>query len=431
MFTRVGLERILVSAAIFLSLFPSWRYRPVFFTLSDLVFCFSLLTIVLTRGLPRAPFGMLTSYWYAGFALLMASLVGSSLINGEPMRAVVVCSQYAFSLILLPMTIMGRDRDATINLVQVFALGVFVANLASVILYYSGYSGDFRFVTGNGRLASFAEGPNGHAQMIALAVPLVVYLWLAGRLATHYVVPVLLTLLVSLVLTSSNGGIAMAALGVSAFLIVLRDLRYLARAAAGVAVCLVLILLWGSYWLPATFEQRVMGAVRGGGIEEAGSFQDRVALMDEALEMVDETMLLGIGVDQYELQSRYGAPVHNTYLLLWTEGGLPALIGWTSLLLIALFGVLYVGRRHRLEAATGFALAAMVVFIGFTTGHIYARQSVVPLYLAMALVLASAAEARARGRPVVPYGSAPPAPRPGPAGPVGHDGPADRESWVS
>jgi O-antigen ligase len=259
----------------------------------------------------------------------------------------------------------------------------------------------------------------------------VVYLWLAGRLATHYVVPVLLTLLVSLVLTSSNGGIAMAALGVSAFLIVLRDLRYLARAAAGVAVCLVLILLWGSYWLPATFEQRVMGAVRGGGIEEAGSFQDRVALMDEALEMVDETMLLGIGVDQYELQSRYGAPVHNTYLLLWTEGGLPALIGWTSLLLIALFGVLYVGRRHRLEAATGFALAAMVVFIGFTTGHIYARQSVVPLYLAMALVLASAAEARARGRPVVPYGSAPPAPRPGPAGPVGHDGPADRESWVS
>ena len=128
MFTRVGLERILVSAAIFLSLFPSWRYRPVFFTVSDLVFCFSLLTIVLTRGLPRAPFGMLTPYWFAGFALLMASLVGSSLINGEPTRAVVVCSQYAFSLILLPMTIMGRDREATINLVQVFALGVFVAN---------------------------------------------------------------------------------------------------------------------------------------------------------------------------------------------------------------------------------------------------------------------------------------------------------------
>jgi O-antigen ligase len=431
MLTKAGFERILVSAAIFLSLFPSWRYRPVFFTVSDLVFCFSLLTIVLTRGLPRAPFGMLTPYWFAGFALLMASLVGSSLINGEPTRAVVVCSQYAFSLILLPMTIMGRDREATINLVQVFALGVFVANLASVILYYSGYSGDFRFVTGNGRLASFAEGPNGHAQMIALACPLMLYLWLAGRMATRYLFPLLLLLLLSLVLTSSNNGIAMTALGVFAFFIVLRDLRYLARAAAGVAVCLVLIVVWGSYWLPATFEQRVLGAVRSGSIEEAGSFHDRVALMNEALEMVDDTMLLGLGVDQYKVKSQFGRPVHNTYLLLWTEGGIFALIGFASLLLIALSGVVYVGGRHRLEAATGFALAAMVVFIGFTTGHIYARQSLLPLYLAMALVFASTAEAGARGRPGVPRGSAPFTPRPGPAGPVGHDRPADRESWVS
>ena len=46
------------------------------------------------------------------------------------------------------MTIMGRDREATINLVQVFALGVFSANLASVILYYSGYPG-------------FRNGPSG------------------------------------------------------------------------------------------------------------------------------------------------------------------------------------------------------------------------------------------------------------------------------
>jgi O-antigen ligase len=232
----------------------------------------------------------------------------------------------------------------------------------------------------------------------------------------------------------------MTALGTFAFFVVLRDLRYLARAAAGVAACLVLIVVWGSYWLPATFEQRVLGAARSGSLEEAGSFHERVALMNEALEMVDDTMLLGIGVDQYELQSRYGAPVHNTYLLLWTEGGLPALIGWTSLLMISLFGVLYAGRQHRLEAATGFALAAMVVFIGFTTGHIYARQSVLPLYLAMALVFASTAEARARGRPVAPRGSAPPvarlglAPsvaRLGPPGPVGHGGPADREPMIS
>jgi O-antigen ligase len=399
MFTRVGLERTLVSAAIFLSLFPSWRHSSVFFTISDLVFCMSLLTILLTRGLPMAPFGALTPYWMAGFALLIVSLVASSLVNGEPMRAIVVSLQYAFSFVLLPLTIMGRDKEATIGLIRAFALGVLAANLASIILYYSGYTGDFRFVTHGGRLGSFVGNPNTDAQMIALAVPLMLYLWLAGRIAVLYLVPVLLCMIVALILTSSNNGLVLAILGVSALFVILRDLRYLVRAAAGLAVCLALILVWGSYWLPETFEQRVLGAVRSGSIEEAGSFEDRVALMAEAIEMVDETMLVGIGVDQYRVVSRFGAPVHNTYLLLWTEGGLGALVGWMALLLIALFGALFIGRRHRLEAATGFAVAAIIGLIGFTTGHIYARYTVVPLHLALALVFASAAEAGARHAP--------------------------------
>ena len=64
MLTRAGLERIFVGAAVFLAHFPSWRHSAVFFTLSDLLFCLSLLTIVLTRGLPRAPLGTLTlPYW--------------------------------------------------------------------------------------------------------------------------------------------------------------------------------------------------------------------------------------------------------------------------------------------------------------------------------------------------------------------------------
>lgn len=406
MFTNAGLERVLVSAAVFLSLFPSWRYRQVFFTASDLAFCLSLVAIMLTRGLPAAPFRELTPYWYAAFAILIGGLATSSVVNGVPERAIVVGSQYFFSLILLPLIIFGRDRETTIALVKVFAVGLFVAGLASVILYYAGYKDDFRFVTGNGRLASFAESPNGHAQMIALACPLVLYLWLARRMAMVYLVPLLVILLVNLALTSSNNGIAMTIVGVLAFFIVLRDLRYLTRAAVGVTVCLGLILIWGSYWLPTTFEERVLGAVRSGSIEEAGSFGERMALNAEALEIVSDTMLVGLGVDQYEEISRYGTTVHNTYLLLATEGGLPALVGWVLLLLIATVGVPFFGRWHRLEAATAFAVAAMVVFIGFTTGHVYARQSVVPLWLALALVLA-AMPLRARPAPVAPAPSPP------------------------
>jgi hypothetical protein len=96
MLKRPDLEYVLVSAAILLSLFPSWHHKSIFFTVSDFVFCLTLLTILLTRGLPIAPLGVLTPYWIAAFIVLMVSLVGSSLINGEPTRALVVCSQYLF-----------------------------------------------------------------------------------------------------------------------------------------------------------------------------------------------------------------------------------------------------------------------------------------------------------------------------------------------
>jgi O-antigen ligase len=134
--------------------------------------------------------------------------------------------------------------------------------------------------------------------------------------------------------------------------------------------------------------------VRSGSLNEAGTYEDRVALMREAIDMVDDTMLVGLGVDQYRVISRYGAPVHNTYLLIWTEGGLPALIGWIALLSMTLLGPLFIARRQPLVAATGFSVGLVFVMIGFTTGHVYARYAIVPLQLAIALVFASATQAQ-------------------------------------
>jgi O-Antigen ligase len=106
--------------------------------------------------------------------------------------------------------------------------------------------------------------------------------------------PLLLVLAVAFILTSSNNGIALTGVAMVAFLLMLRDLRILGRALAGLAICVALTLVWGSYFLPETFEQRVLGAVRSGSIEEAGTFEDRVALMREALELVDDTMIVGL-----------------------------------------------------------------------------------------------------------------------------------------
>jgi hypothetical protein len=273
MFTRVALERILVSAAVFLTHFPLWRHPVVFFTLSDLLFCLSLVTILLTRGLPRAPLGPLMPYWLGACALLVVPLTASSLINGVPMRGLIVIAQYLFSFALLPFVIMGRDHDATIDLAKIFVAGSFAANLAGVAFYYAEFDGGFLYVSGAGRLAGFVGDPNGNAHMLALTCPFVVYLWLSGRLALYYVVPMLLVLAIALVMTSSNNGLALAALGLCVLLLALRDLRYLGRAVAGLAVCFVLIFAWGSFGLPESFQERVLGAVRSGSLDEAGTFQ--------------------------------------------------------------------------------------------------------------------------------------------------------------
>lgn len=410
MLTRYRIEFLLVGAAVFLALLPSWRYPDVFFTVSDLLFCAGLLAIVLTRGIAPAPLGMLTPYWIAAMAVFLAALIGSTLINGVPMRALVVCLQYFFSFVLLPMTIMGRDRESTIRLIQVFVAAVFATNFLAIILYYAGYTGDFRFVTGNGRLAGFLGGPNTTAQVIALTCPLAAYLWLSGRMPVWCALPLLLVFAITLVLTSSNNGLAMTAVGLLVFLVLLRDLRILGRALAGVVVCAGLISIWGSYWLPEVFEQRVLGALRSGDLDAAGTFDARMALIWEALDIVDDTMLVGLGVDQYREISRYGAPVHNTYLLIWAEGGLPALIAWIGVMTMILLGSLFMARRQPLVAATSFAVAVVFAMVGFTTGHVYARYSVVPLHLALALVLVSASE---RVPPLPhPYAPAPPAPPP-------------------
>jgi hypothetical protein len=397
MLTKVGLERAFLCAAVFLAQFPVWRHRAVFFTLSDLLFCLSLLTIVLTRGLPRAPLGPLMPYWLGACALLIVPLVGSSLINGAPLRGLIVIAQYLFSFALLPFIIMGRDQDAIIQLVKVSVIGSLVANVVGVIFYYTEFDGGFLYVSGAGRLAGFVGDPNGNAHMIALTCPFVIYLWLSGRMALYYVVPALLVLAIALVLTSSNNGLALTAVGLSVFLVALRDLRYLGRALAGLAVCLVLIFAWGNYWLPETFQHRVLGAMRSGSLDEAGTFEARVALMKEALELIDDTMLVGVGVDQYRVLSRFGAPVHNTFLLIWTEGGLPALLGWLSLLIMVVAGSVLIARR-RLDGAVAGAAGIVFACIGFTTSHTYGRHLVVPVHLGMALVMASVAM-RGRARP--------------------------------
>jgi O-antigen ligase len=160
------------------------------------------------------------------------------------------------------------------------------------------------------------------------------------------------------------------------------------RGSAALAVCLAVVFASG-YEPPDVFQKRVLAAFEAGDIEQAGTYKDRLELMREAWQLASETTVLGVGVDQFRELSEEGAAVHNMYLLLWVEGGLPALAGWLLLLLIlgAAAGLAY--RHDRMAAALGLAVLASFTIASVAAPHMYGRFWVVPLQVAMAFVFAS------------------------------------------
>jgi hypothetical protein len=157
------------------------------------------------------------------------------------------------------------------------------------------------------------------------------------------------------------------------------------------AVAIPLLEKYGSTVLPEAFQIRVLGAMQSGDLGRAGTFTSRMGLIHEALEIVDDSLLVGLGADQYRVESNLGAPVHDVYLLLWAEGGLPALIGWLMLPQIIAITALWVLGHPGGRLLTATTLAVITVFLLAATGtaHMYGRFWVVPLHLSTALLMVS------------------------------------------
>ncbi|HEX5080387.1 MAG TPA: O-antigen ligase family protein, partial [Geminicoccaceae bacterium] len=384
-----ALELPLTRLAIFFSVFPMLRPGELFFTYSDILFCLSGVLLLLSGRLRFAPMGPLTGPWLMSFAVLSLALIISSLLGPAPERALIVVGQYAFAYILLAYIVVRDDQAIVDSFIRAFVLGTVCVNAYGLVIYFTGGDDTFRLVTGSGRLTSFMGNPNANANVIGLTLPLLFYLWFSRRWRLPYVLVSVAILAYALVATSSVGGLLWSLAGVGVFIVLAIRWRLLVGIAVVVAVALPLLEVYGPLILPETFQVRVLQALEAGDLQHAGTFSSRMGLIHEALEVVDERLLFGMGVDQYRAESEMGAPVHDIYLLLWAEGGLPALIGWLMLpQIIILAAVRMLGRpRGRLIAAT--TLAVVTVFLLAATGsaHMYARFWVVPLHLCVALLV--------------------------------------------
>ena len=399
------LEFGLVQAAVFLAPFISLRFSSVYITASDCIFLMAFL-IRLRLGLPLRPLGSGNSFWLIGLVMLSSGLYAGSILNGDAVRGLIVTTQYQFSYLLLPLAVLGRPLTQAIRLVKCGLLSVVVLCLIGFGFYsmdYDPVNGEhFQFVTGNGRLASFTDSANGLAALVVMALPILGFLALARLISKLATITCAVVLIVALVLTSSNTGLLTAAVAVAVFLLVHRSFKmFLAGGTVGAAGWYV-VDAWGHYFLPETFQKRVLTAVTTGDVTQFGTFTSRYDLMSEAISMLDKHILLGLGADQYREISIYHLPVHNMYLLLFIEGGFVSLLGWIIIQFAAAF-VAYRGRKRpygELAFCATVTLIAIVFTFGFASSHIYARYLIVPLLLALSPILTSDQPAVAPLRPV-------------------------------
>ena len=384
-------EYTVALAVVFFSPMNFLRLQAFYFTLSDAFACLCLMLMLVNRSWPLRPLGPLwTSVWGAGFIVFTSSLLVSSLVNGDPFRGMILVGQYLFSYFLLLPVLVGRPIGQTAGLVRVYVLSVFLMCLHGIYLIEWVGQTNTTFVSGSGRLTGFVERENECGAVIAMAMVLFLWLVSTGRLPRLLPVVVLPVMLYAVMLTGSNTALAAFSFALAVYLLATLSWSRLVLYAAGLVGAVLVLAAHARELLPAVFQKRVLGALETGDLARAGSFDHRLELIYEALERANNTILLGVGADQYQVASFLNQPVHNLYLLLWTEGGLLCVIGFLVMLLSGLgpAAAAFRTRNGFMYAVCTFSMISMFLLFINAFPHVYGRFWAVPVLLGIAVSVA-------------------------------------------
>jgi len=285
------------------------------------------------------------------------------------------------------MVLMNQSSRRWAFYAKAFIAGIIALEVSAYLIYLY-FDGSYEkltrfgynFYSGSGRLGSFLGNPNFNAAMIAMATPILCYLKLNRLVSLPLFLTALGILATALVFTASASGTFATIIGLAIFGLVSGVGLSPKVATAGIIAIAAMFLF--DVPLPSTFQDRIGSAVGSGDIDNVGSFTDRYELIKEAWIITGDTAVVGLGVDQFRAYSVRGAPVHNSYLLLWTEGGLITVFSWIGLLTVLVagaFGAFRTG-RHR---ALGLAVFAVFAIFSMSSTHMYSRAWIVPVLIAL------------------------------------------------
>lgn len=381
--------RYALIAGVMLTPFMMWRFHPAIqFTFSDGCFLLAAIFAFASERLNLKPLGDMTPWWLMSFVLMLVALGASSLFNGDPLRFAITGSQYVFAYLALPYFLFSGTEGIEVRLAKFFVIAIVAVEAVSVILFYlyGDVTGSLawinhNFVTGARRLGSFLGSANRNAALICLTLPFLFYFAKMRMLPLWFCIGGAAILTLALVLTASVTGFIASIAAVLIFIGASYGLRAWKPLAA--ALGLLILAVAGGIPVPVTFQERVLSAFTEGDIEEAGTYGGRMDLVEEALRFSDENHVLGIGADQFRSISEEGAPVHNIILLIWTEGGMFALLGWAFAMGICGLIAVRAIKVDKTVAALALSVVLSFFIISNASTHVYARLWVVPLLFAV------------------------------------------------
>ena len=217
------------------------------------------------------------------------------------------------------------------------------------------------------RVGGTIGSANGAAAYVAMMMPVTLsVLWTDVPLWVKRVAYVALPVgAIALILTYSRGGWAAALAGIGVVMLVGSRRRITTGIAAClVAVCVLLVVLP----FRSEIESRLVGETQGVAYAENA----RIPLIRLSFQMIEDRPLLGVGANNFGTSiERYAGPeftgewlrsVHNTFLLVWAEGGILALAAFLWFVVAALRrGWRVAHQSDRLRAALGMGLLGALV----------------------------------------------------------------------
>ncbi len=266
--TSQEIERLLVIAAVFLSPMTYLRTDIVFFTLSDLVASAAFVVMIANRRVPLRPFADMTSFWLFAVLLLCSGLIAGSLLNGDPLTGAVGVIQYVFSFVCIPLLLLGRPARETMFLCKVMAFSLVFVMLHGVL--YSVFSpDDARFFSRNGRLTGLIERENGVGLLAGVGIVYVMWLYFISQISGIVFLALVAPVAYGLLLSASNSGFIVAVVGIFGISFFHGSAKHILAFIGIGALALAALFLFGHYFLPDVFQERVYGALTNGDSSEA------------------------------------------------------------------------------------------------------------------------------------------------------------------